>query len=159
MITIEMVALEPAQWAGQKALTFVTLSPSTKETTAQKWGRFYDIMDDMGMPKELRGAKSSDIIKWCAAERRVFNYEIKPRWNDPTAKDMIPTGSGDAKMPSLTDLEAVSNAPVWKVGDEGTVSGNAVTVTELLTNGQIKVKFAATGGEMPVMPNNITPKA
>lgn len=159
MITIEMVALEPTQWAGQKALSYFTLSPTAKSTAAQQWGRFYDAMDDMGMPKELRGAKIAEIIKWAASERRVFNYEIKKRWNDETQRDMIPTGTQDAKMPSITDLEAISNAPVWKVGDEAMVSGNEVVVTELLSNGQVKVKFKATGGEMPVMPNNMTPKA
>lgn len=159
MITVEMVALEPVQWAGQKATSYFVLSPSAKETAAQKWARFFDAMDDMGLPKELRGAKIAEIIKWAATERRVFNYEVKKRWNDETQRDMIPTGTGDAKMPSLTDLEAVANAPVWKVGDKATVSGNSVTVVEILDNGQVKVKFDATGGEMPVMPNNMVPVA
>lgn len=159
MITVELVALEPAQWAGQKAMSYFTLSPTAKSTVAQQWARFYDTLDDMGLPKEMRGAKLAEIIKWAATERRVFNYEIKTRWNDPAQRDLIATGTGDAKMPSLTDLEAISNAPAWKVGDVAMVSGNEVTVTQLLDNGQVKVKFTATGAEMPVMPNNMTPKA
>lgn len=159
MITVEMVALEPTQWAGQKSNSYFTLSPTAKSTVAQQWARFYDAMDDMGMPKELRGGKAADIVKWCAAERRVFNYEVKKRWNDETQRDMVPTGTDNAKMPGIEDLELVGNAPVWKVGDKATVSGNAVEVTKLLENGQVVVKFDATGAEMPVMPNNMTPVA
>ncbi len=158
MITVELVALEPTQWAGQKAMSYFTLSPTAKSSSAQQWARFFDAMDDMGMPKSLRGASLAEIIKWAATERRVFNYEVKKRWNDETQRDLIPTGTGTATLPSVADLEKAANTVQWKVGDLGTIGGNNVSVVALLDNGQLKVKFEATGAEMPADPTSVTPR-
>lgn len=153
MITLSFHVNEPAQYAGQKVNLYFTLHASGTQTVAQKYQRFYDCMEDCGMPKDLRGKPLAEIAKWCGAETRNFNFEVVQHWQNPADKEFKPQGVGGS-MPGLADLEAAANATVFAVGDTVTVAGNPATVTELLPNNMVKVKFPS-GQEMPVPVGNV----
>jgi hypothetical protein len=157
MITLTDMAMTPDNVAGQKVLTYFTLSQTATQTVAQRWANFYDGMEDRGMPKELRGKPLAEIMKW-AAEERTFMYEVVPHWNNkPGEKEFKALGAGGT-MPSLSDLEAAGNQSVeapWAVGDKGTCGGNPITLTAINPNGMLKIKFDATGQEMEVPPTSV----
>lgn len=157
MITIHCLIDGPENYIGQKVSLYFTLHASGTQTVQQKYQRLYDTLEDMGMPRELRGKPLQEIGKWAFSETRTFNYEVVPHWQNPaTEREFKARGVGGAKLPTLTDLEGSSaSKPTLAINDQVMVAGNPCHVVELLPNDMVNVKFA-NGQVMPVPVSNVT---
>ena len=156
MITISCLIDSPENYVGQKVSLYFTLHASGTQTVANKYQRLYDTLEDMGMPKELRGKALQEIAKWAFGETRTFNYEVVPHWQNPaTEREFKARGAGGAKLPTLADLETTKPAQTLTINDQVTVAGNPCTVVEVgLPNDMVNVKFA-NGQVMPVTVSNV----
>jgi len=139
MVTLTFHVNEPVRFAGQKVMLYFTLNATQNQTTQQKYQRFYDTMQDCGMPQEMRGKRMAEIAKWALSENRQFEYEVKPAWNNPAEKEFKPIGVG-GPLPSMEDLEKMSQN-TFTPGEAVRVAGNDAKVLEVLPNNKIKVEF------------------
>lgn len=153
MITLTLLINTPEQYRGQKVQRWFTLNATAKQTTAQKYQRLYDFLEDCGMPKELRGKPMAEIGKWALGEPRNFIYEIIPLWSDTKQKDFKPTAP-TGPLPGATDIEAAM-AATFTPGSKVICSGNPCEVVSI-TGDQAQVKFA-NGQVMPVGVAQLTP--
>lgn len=148
MVTLTDMVETPSQYAGQKVNSYFTFNATQTQTVQQKYQRFYDAMEDRGMPKELRGQPMAAIAKWCAAEERSFDYEVTPHWSNPQDKEFKPQGVAKP-MPTSKDIEAEMGV-TYKVGQAVKAAGNPAEIVEVLPDGKYKVRFPS--GDMMDIP-------
>lgn len=153
MITLTAMVKTPENFIGQKCSLYFTLNQTETQSVQQKYQRLYDALEDMGMPRELRGKPMKEIAAWAGAEERCFQFEIAQHWQNKDEKEFKPQGS-PGKVPSSTDIE--SHMPTtYSVDQQVLVAGSAATVLEV--NGdKCKVKFA-NGQEMEVNQDSVQP--
>jgi hypothetical protein len=156
MIVITDMIETPEQHGGTKVKAYITLNETATQSKADKWQRFYDTMDDRGLPQELRGAKMADIIAWVNAEQRTFQYEVAVHWSDPYDKEFKPMGKVGA-LPSASDIMGEAAEAQFAAGQKVTAAGNpAEVVAAVPGTDKYKVKFAS-GDEMEVPVGSIQP--
>lgn len=154
MIVITDMIETPENHGGTKVKAYITLNETQTQSKADKWQRFYDAMDDRGLPTELRGAKTVDIIAWVNAEQRTFQYEVTQHWSNPAEKEFKAVGKVGA-LPTSTDIMKEAEQNQFAPGQSVTAAGNPAEIVEAIEGtDKYKVKFAS-GDEMDVPGSSI----
>ncbi len=155
MVTIEIMVDTPNEFVGTKQLLFFTFSQTAKQTVAQRYQRFYDALQDMGMPKELRGKTLQEVGKFfCGDTIRKFQYEITPQWDKPTVKVFTPVAGLNAQLPDVKDIQTTTQAPTFTVKQTVMAAGNPCEVIAVNDAAKtLRVKFP-NGQEMDVPMSN-----
>lgn len=144
MVTVTFLVQDPSTYRGQKVVLYFPLNATKTQTVQDKYQRFYDTMQDCGMPEALRGKSLKDIFSWAAAEERNFNFEVVPHWSGNGDKEFKPL-MAVGELPTDTDIqEAVAKS--FAEGEAVTVAGNPATVKSV--NGTTVVVQFASGESM-----------
>lgn len=156
MVTLTFHVEEPAQYVGQKVSLYFTFNATPTTTIETKYQRFYDTLEDCGMPRELRASTLAEKAKWMAEKTRTCNFEVVQHWNNtPGEKEFKPQGVG-GPLPSLTDLEQAYTSPeTFSPQEKVKIAGNPAEVISVETGGKVKVRFT-NGQEMIVSSDHVS---
>lgn len=159
MITVHCIVDTPKEFVGQKVSRVFAFQVTAKSSLQQCWQRFYDALEGMGMPRELRGKPVAEMVKFFQGDTvRKFNYEVA-RGSDPQyPKNFNILNPVNTSLPDVSDIQGAAGGaatPTFAVGDKVTCLGNPCEVIAVTGPDQYKIKFP-NGQEMPAEGHNLT---
>jgi len=177
-IEFKSLVNSPEQYKGEIASRRFNLNQTENSSIAQRWGRAYDYMEDMGLPRNIR--ETGDIqqmVAWFNQQERSFDYEVEGYdFNGKRSKNFEARGvAGGGGMPQPTQtmqqsmqqpLVAPGMQPqqplgtqpqqpttsAFQVGQRVYANGNP-SVVQRIEGNLATVRLEANGQEMPVAIN------